>query len=439
MQAVELFIPDLQVYIAAVFVQFVDIDGALVHEITQVTLLDQVRFVEVAVQADKLLRQCRQLPPGTRYDLRLAEIEKQRDGQRQHQQARHGGIEAQVVPLLVEFIEVAALDDRIEARDHGVLEAGIVEIGIVQRIGDIGVCPVDVALFEQARGQREQRLVLLHRKAYVHRGGQDQVAFLHRAVARLPVGFGQAHRPHGIGMGLGIARTEYAFEDFERPVRLSLLHELESPFGLPVRGTDGQQRQQRIAAAADLPLIFVRQLAIVGVFYQVLVIADRVPVIAAFLVGRQPSVVDRPENVVGLQEKPRKGVEERQPQPALGEMIRVAEAAGDPDILQDIIFGRVAQEGFVVVDDLTVDPVDVLRTPGTGLAQPQLLDARLFIAGIDFAAVDRRIERPQQVARHSVTAADRGRTNQQGKEYEGKLFHSSKISRPAVPGKTARI
>ena len=51
-----MFIPDLQVYIAAVFVQFVDIDGALVHEITQVTLLDQVRFVEVAVQADELLR-----------------------------------------------------------------------------------------------------------------------------------------------------------------------------------------------------------------------------------------------------------------------------------------------------------------------------------------------------------------------------------------------
>ena len=94
----------------------------------------------------------------------------------------------------------------------------------------------------------------LHGKAYVHRGGQDQVAFLHRAVARLPVGFGQAHRTHGIGMGLGIARTEYAFEDFERPVRLSLLHELESPLGLPVRGTDGQQRQQRITAAADLPL-----------------------------------------------------------------------------------------------------------------------------------------------------------------------------------------
>ncbi len=240
-------------------------------------------------------------------------------------------------------------------------------------------------------------------------------------------------------MGLGIARTEYAFEYFERPVRLSLLHELESPLGLPVRGTDGQQRQQRIAATADFPLIFVRQMAVVGVFYQVLVIADRVPVIAAFLVGRQPSVVDKPENVVGLQEKPRQGVEERQPQPALGEMIRVAEAAGDPDILQDIIFGRVAQEGFVVVDDFAVDPVDVLRTPGTALAQPQLLDARLFIAGIDFAAVDRRIERPQQVARHSVTAADRGRTNQQGKEYEGKLFHSSKISRPAVPGKTARI
>ena len=175
-------------------------------------------------------------------------------------------------------------------------------------------------------------------------------------------------------MGLGIARTEYAFEYFERPVRLPLLHELESPLGLPVRGTDGQQRQQRIAATADLPLIFVRQMAVVGVFYQILVIADRVPVIAAFLVGRQPSVVDRPENVVGLQEKPRQGVEERQPQPALGEMIRVAEAAGDPDILQDIIFGRVAQEGFVVVDDITVDLVDVLRTPGTGLAQPQLLE-----------------------------------------------------------------
>ena len=136
---------------------------------------------------------------------------------------------------------------------------------------------------------------------------------------------------------------------------------------------------------------------------------------------------------LACRKSPERGVEERQPQPALGEMIRVAEAAGDPDILQDVIFGRVAQEGFVVVDDLTVDPVDVLRTPGTGLAQPQLLDARLFIAGIDFAAVDRRIERPQQVARHSVTAADRGRTNQQGKEYEGKLFHSSKISRPAVP------
>ena len=116
-------------------------------------------------------------------------------------------------------------------------------------------------------------------------------------------------------------------------------------------------------------------------------------------------------------------------------MIRVAEAAGDPDILQDVIFGRVAQEGFVVVDDLTVDLVDVLRTPGTGLAQPQLLDARLFIAGIDFAAVDRRIERPQQVARHSVTAADRGRTNQQGKEYRGKIVSFVKNFSSGSPGK----
>ena len=30
---------------------------------------------------------------------------------------------------------------------------------------------------------------------------------------------------------IGIARTEYAFEYFERPVRLPLLHELESPLG----------------------------------------------------------------------------------------------------------------------------------------------------------------------------------------------------------------
>ena len=213
----------------------------------------------------------------------------------------------------------------------------------------------------------------------------------------------------------------------------------KAPLGLPVRGTDGQQRQQRNRGSGRSPLYSSDNWLSLVYFYQVLVIADRVPVIAAFLVGRQPSVVDRPENVVGLQEKPRKGVEERQPQPALGEMIRVAEAAGDPDILQDIIFGRVAQEGFVVVDDLTVDPVDVLRTPGTGLAQPQLLDARLFIAGIDFAAasIAALSVRSKSPGIASPPRTEEEQTNRE-KEYEGKLFHSSKISRPAVPGKTAR-
>lgn len=171
----------------------------------------------------------------------------ERSGQQGDEDAQQNGRAAQVPPLRLDAVEVVALDDGLHAGDDRILDARVVEVGVAERRGDVVVRPFDVALFEEVRGQREQRLVLLDRQPRVGQGRQLQEAVLPLPVAGFAVEFGQAHRRHGVAVRVG---SLSAVDFREDPFGL-----LQSPVGLQLEGfllevhfgVFGQQRHDRVA------------------------------------------------------------------------------------------------------------------------------------------------------------------------------------------------
>ena len=302
----------------------------------------------------------------------------------------------QVPPLRLDAVEVVALDDGLHAGDDRILDARVVEVGVAERRGDVVVRPFDVALFEEVRGQREQRLVLLDRQPRVGQGRQLQEAVLPLPVAGFAVEFGQAHRRHGVAVRVG----RLSAVDFrEDPFGL-----LQSPVGLQLEGfllevhfgVFGQQRHDRVAQRPDLGGVIRAERLVAGVARQVFVVADAGPAVGELLVRGQRPEVDGAEQVGSLHEQPREGIDEGQPQAAFGPQPLVAQRFGDAEVVVDVTRGRVADERGVVVDDLVVDPVAV---PERLLRVPPLfqLAEQLLLAGrAETPFRDGAVERPEQ-------------------------------------------